>query len=142
MCVYIYIQTQLFWSASGGTSGPFPQLNPPGRNSGGGTWSSSGAGSRRSFLFDNNKKKLIERYSKLSEWMYVKILYGRYQKKYINFILSCIEKLKIVPLIILENDCYCINTLNEMYNILYLQKKLVNWWYFNSYLKKFIRCSN
>jgi len=40
----------LFPFSAGGISAPFPQLNPPGRNSGGGTWSSSGAGSRRCFL--------------------------------------------------------------------------------------------
>lgn len=45
-----YKQTQSFWWTSGGAPGPFPQLNPPGRNSGGGTWSSSGTGSSKCFL--------------------------------------------------------------------------------------------
>lgn len=65
-----YTLTHSFWRPSGGISGAFPpQLNPPGRNSGGGTWSSSGAGSRRCFLLRriNKYHDLIRIYD--TTWM-------------------------------------------------------------------------
>lgn len=66
----IYILNQLLCCTSGGgASGPFPQLKPPGRNSGGGTCSSSGAGSRRCFLIDKeNAYKCASKEIKL-QWL-------------------------------------------------------------------------